>query len=87
MRQLQVDDAGLDQTDRKLLRTMIMSYGGGPVGIRTLASNIGEDRETIESLYEPYLLQKGFIVMTPRGRVVTEKAYRQLGLPLPSDEA
>lgn len=87
LRQLQVDDAGLDQTDRKLLRTMIMSYGGGPVGIRTLASNIGEDRETIESLYEPYLLQKGFIVMTPRGRVVTEKAYRQLGLPLPSDEA
>ncbi|MST86917.1 Holliday junction branch migration DNA helicase RuvB [Lactobacillus porci] len=86
LHQLQVDSAGLDQTDRKLLLTMIMSYGGGPVGIRTLASNIGEDRETIESLYEPYLLQKGFIVMTPRGRVVTGKAYRQLNLPLPGEE-
>ena len=86
LHQLQVDSAGLDQTDRKLLLTMIMSYGGGPVGIRTLASNIGEDRETIESLYEPYLLQKGFIVMTPRGRVVTDKAYRQLNLPLPGEE-
>ncbi|GHV97075.1 Holliday junction ATP-dependent DNA helicase RuvB [Lactobacillus nasalidis] len=87
LKQLQVDSAGLDQTDRKLLRTMILSYGGGPVGIRTLASNIGEDRETIESLYEPYLLQNGFIVMTPRGRVVTQKAYQQLNLPLPGDEA
>ena len=86
LHQLQVDSAGLDQTDRKLLLTMIMSYGGGPVGIRTLASNIGEDRETIESLYEPYLLQKGFIVMTPRGRVVTGKAYRHLNLPLPGEE-
>lgn len=86
LKQLQVDSAGLDQTDRKLLRTMILSYGGGPVGIRTLASNIGEDRETIESLYEPYLLQNGFIVMTPRGRVVTQKAYQQLNLPLPGEE-
>lgn len=86
LKQLQVDDAGLDQTDRKLLRTMILSYGGGPVGIRTLASNIGEDKETIESLYEPYLLQNGFIVMTPRGRVATQKAYKQLNLPFPGEE-
>lgn len=62
---------------------MIEGYRGGPVGIRTLAANIGEDIETIESLYEPYLLQQGFILLTPRGRVVTEKAYLQLGLPIP----
>ncbi|MDN6028646.1 MAG: Holliday junction branch migration DNA helicase RuvB [Lactobacillus sp.] len=81
--QLQVDEQGLNQTDRKLLATMIKSYHGGPVGIRTLAANVGEDIETIEALYEPYLLQMGFIVMTPRGRMATDKAYLQLGLPLP----
>ena len=86
LKQLQVDDEGLDQTDRKLLRTMIEGYNGGPVGIRTLAANIGEDMETIESLYEPYLLQHGFILLTPRGRMVTDKAYLQLGLPIPGDK-
>lgn len=80
--QLQVDEQGLNQTDRKLLATMIKSYHGGPIGIRTLAANVGEDIETIEALYEPYLLQMGFIVMTPRGRMATDKAYLQLGLPL-----
>lgn len=79
--QLEVDNEGLDQTDRKLLATMIDSYSGGPVGIKTLAANIGEDTDTIESVYEPYLLQKGFIIRTPRGRVATDKAYLQLGLP------
>ena len=79
--QLEVDNEGLDQTDRKLLTTMIESYSGGPVGIKTLAANIGEDTDTIESVYEPYLLQKGFIVRTPRGRVATDKAYLQLGFP------
>ncbi|WEV70464.1 Holliday junction branch migration DNA helicase RuvB [Lactobacillus sp. ESL0785] len=83
LEQLQVDNEGLDQTDRKILRVMIENYHGGPVGIRTLAANSGEDVETIESLYEPYLLQRGFILMTPRGRMVTEKAYLQLGLPIP----
>lgn len=78
--QLEVDDEGLDQTDRKILRVMIENYDGGPVGIKTLAANIGEDRDTIEEVYEPYLLQKGFIVRTPRGRAVTDKAYLQLGL-------
>ncbi|KRM40903.1 Holliday junction DNA helicase RuvB [Lactobacillus hamsteri DSM 5661 = JCM 6256] len=86
LKQLQVDDEGLDQTDRKILRTMIESYGGGPVGIRTLAANVGEDMETIEALYEPYLLQHGFILLTPRGRVATEKAYLQLGLPIPNED-
>ena len=83
LHQLQVDDEGLNQTDRKLLRTIIEGYGGGPVGIRTLAANVGEDIETIGSLYEPYLLQHGFILLTPRGRIATEKAYLQLGFPIP----
>lgn len=85
LRQLQVDDEGLDQTDRKILRVIIESYHGGPVGVRTIAANTGEDVETIESLYEPYLLQHGFLLMTPRGRMVTEKAYLQLGLPVPNE--
>lgn len=84
--QLQVDNEGLDLTDRKILRTMIEGYNGGPVGIRTLAANIGEDVETIESLYEPYLLQHGFILLTPRGRMVTDKAYLQLNLPIPHED-
>ena len=74
---LEVDDEGLDQTDRKLLRMMIENYGGGPVGIKTIAANVGEDTDTIEEVYEPYLLQKGFITRTPRGRSVTQKAYLQ----------
>lgn len=83
LKQLQVDDEGLDQTDRKILRVIIENYHGGPVGVRTIAANAGEDVETIEALYEPYLLQHGFLLMTPRGRMVTEKAYVQLGLPIP----
>lgn len=83
LKQLQVDDEGLDQTDRKILRVIIENYHGGPVGVRTIAANAGEDVETVESLYEPYLLQHGFLLMTPRGRIVTEKAYLQLGLPIP----
>ncbi len=86
LEELQVDNEGLNQTDRKLLRTMIVDYGGGPVGIRTLAANIGEDIETIESLYEPYLMQHGFLLLTPRGRVATKKAYLQLGLPISDQE-
>ena len=78
---LEVDDEGLDQTDRKLLRMMIENYGGGPVGIKTIAANVGEDTDTIEEVYEPYLLQKGFITRTPRGRSVTQKAYLQLVYP------
>lgn len=85
LKQLQIDDEGLDQTDRKILRVIIESYHGGPVGVRTIAANTGEDVETIESLYEPYLLQHGFLLMTPRGRMVTEKAYLQLGLPVPNE--
>ena len=65
-----------------LLKTIIYKFNGGPVGIRTLAANIGEDMETIESLYEPYLLQIGFIQRTSRGRVATEKAYEHLKIPM-----
>lgn len=79
---LEVDDEGLDQIDRKILKIMINYYHGGPVGIKTLAANIGEDVETISEVYEPYLLQKGFISRTPRGRVANAKAYVQLGISL-----
>ncbi|CQB88222.1 MAG: Holliday junction branch migration DNA helicase RuvB [Lactobacillus iners] len=79
---LEVDDEGLDQIDRKILKIMINCYHGGPVGIKTLAANIGEDVETISEVYEPYLLQKGFISRTPRGRVANAKAYVQLGISL-----
>ncbi|MBJ7688176.1 Holliday junction branch migration DNA helicase RuvB [Weissella confusa] len=78
---LKVDSAGLDEVDHKILRTMIEYYQGGPVGVNTIAANIGEEVDTIESMYEPYLLQIGFLQRTPRGRVVTQVAYEHLGLP------
>lgn len=76
---LQVDQAGLDYVDQKLLRTMIELYGGGPVGLSTLSVNIGEVRETVEDMYEPYLIQKGFLKRTPRGRMATAYAYEHFG--------
>ncbi|EME8097729.1 Holliday junction branch migration DNA helicase RuvB [Enterococcus faecium] len=76
---LQVDQAGLDYVDQKLLRTMIELYGGGPVGLSTLSVNIGEERETVEDMYEPYLIQKGFLKRTPRGRIATVYAYEHFG--------
>jgi len=76
---LQVDSEGLDVLDRKILNMIIDGFHGGPVGLETLCSSIGEERETIEYMYEPFLLKKGFIQRTPRGRVATEKAYRHLG--------
>ena len=77
---LRVDEKGLDDNDRKLLRTMILLYNGGPVGLSTIAANVGEETDTIEDVIEPYLLQIGFIKRTPRGRVVTDAAYQHLGL-------
>ncbi|MBF8807217.1 MAG: Holliday junction branch migration DNA helicase RuvB [Enterococcus lacertideformus] len=76
---LQVDQAGLDYFDQKLLRTMIELYGGGPVGLSTLSVNIGEERETVEDMYEPFLIQKGFLKRTPRGRIATAYAYEHFG--------
>lgn len=77
---LDVDKEGLDQTDRDLLNTIIEKFQGGPVGLDTLAASIGEDSGTIEDVYEPYLLKHGFIQRTPRGRVITDKAYAHLGI-------
>lgn len=80
---LDVDKLGLDQTDRLILMTMIERFGGGPVGLDTLAAAIGEDSGTIEDVYEPYLIKNGFIMRTPRGRVVSEITYRHFGLEMP----
>ena len=75
---LKVDSCGLDETDYNLLRSIIEKFNGGPVGIDALASSIGEEQTTIEDVYEPYLLQNGFLKRTSRGRMVTEKAYEHL---------
>ncbi len=80
---LEVDKSGLDNLDRRILTTMIDKFGGGPVGLDTLAAAIGEDSGTIEDVYEPYLIQNGFLVRTPKGRQVTDLAYSHLGLILP----
>lgn len=77
----EVDVCGLDKVDKMILETIICKFGGGPVGINTLAISVGEEIDTIEEVYEPYLLQIGFLQRTPRGRVVTEHAYRHLGIP------
>ena len=77
---LEVDQLGLDATDRRMLRSIIEFYHGGPVGLDTLAATIGEEAFTLEDVYEPYLLQKGFLTRTPRGRCVTQRAYEHLGI-------
>ena len=77
---MDVDDKGLDKTDRLILKTMIENYGGKPVGISAIAASIGEDPDTIEDVYEPFLVLKGFINRTPRGRMVTDAAYEHLGI-------
>ena len=75
-----MDRLGLDETDRRMLRSIIQNYGGGPVGLETLAATIGEEAVTLEDVYEPYLLQIGLLTRTPRGRCVTRLAYQHLGL-------
>lgn len=77
---MEVDELGLDETDRRLLLTIAEKFGGGPVGLDTMAASISEEPETIEDVYEPYLMQLGFLQRTPRGRVITPQAYRHLGL-------
>jgi Holliday junction DNA helicase RuvB len=81
---LEVDDKGLDAVDRQLLTAIITKFSGGPVGLETLAAALSEDTETIEDMYEPYLMQEGYLKRTPRGRVATEHAYRHLGRTPPS---
>ena len=79
LKALQVDAYGLDEMDNKILNTMIDKFKGGPVGINTLSTAVSENAETIEEVYEPFLIQQGFIVRTPRGREVTAMAYKHLG--------
>ena len=83
----EVDERGLDKVDRFILEAVIDKFGGGPVGLTTLAIAVGEDPETVEDAYEPYLLQEGFLKRTPRGRVATERAYAHMGLDRPADAA
>ena len=84
---LEIDNLGLDATDKKMITSIIYSFGGGPVGLDTLAATIGEDSSAIEDVYEPYLLQLGFINRTPRGRCVTKLAYEHYGIQMPGNTA
>ena len=81
LERFEIDELGLDDFDRKMLETIIKNYGGGPVGLDTLAAALGEESVTIEDVYEPYLMQLGFLSRTARGRCVTKLAYEHLGLP------
>ena len=83
LRALEIDDLGLDPIDHRMMHAIIENYGGGPVGIETLAATIGEEAVTLLDVYEPYLMQLGFLQRTPRGRCVTRKAYEHLGLSVP----
>jgi Holliday junction DNA helicase RuvB len=83
MRRLKIDGEGLEEHDREILRTVIVKYAGGPVGAETLAISVGESIDTLEEFYEPYLIQRGYLKRTPRGRMVTPQAYSHLGLELP----
>src|ERR1700759_3033684 len=83
---LQVGHAGLDRLDREILRAICEKFGGGPVGLSTLAVAVGEEQDTSEDVYEPYLLQRGLLERTPRGRAATRRAYTHLGLAPPEPE-
>jgi len=82
---LKIDKHGLDQMDNKILSTILEKFGGGPVGIGNIATSVGEDADTLEEVYEPFLIKEGYIKRTPRGRVVTERAYRHMGKKLPGN--
>src|SRR5213079_2204092 len=84
LRRLEVDGRGLDAMDRRYLRCIAENYGGGPVGVETMAAALGDQRDVIEEVIEPYLLQQGFLQRTPRGRMLTEIAYRHLDLAVPA---
>ena len=87
LRLLEVDDQGFDEADRRLLRAIIDKFGGGPVGLNSIAAAISEEKEAIEDIYEPFLIQAGFLDRTPRGRVATARAYDYLGLTAPSQNS
>jgi Holliday junction DNA helicase RuvB len=86
LERLEVDEHGFDELDRRILATIIEKFGGGPVGINSIAASLGEDRGTLEDLYEPYLIQAGFLQRTPRGRIASAEAYRHLGILPPRRE-
>ena len=77
---LEIDENGLDEMDKRILETVIVKFGGGPVGISSLAVAVGEESDTLEEVYEPYLIMEGYLKRTPQGRVATELSYRKLGL-------
>jgi Holliday junction DNA helicase RuvB len=83
LKMLEVDAHGFDELDRRLLMTIIEKYDGGPVGLNTLAASLAEEEDALEEVYEPFLIQRGFLDRTPRGRVATRLAYEHFGLPLP----
>lgn len=83
---MEIDELGLDEIDRKILEALILTYGGRAVGIETLATTIGEEIETIEDVYEPYLMQIGFITRTPRGRIALMPAYKHMGVEFTQNE-
>lgn len=87
LKALDVDEHGLDEMDNRILTTIIEKFGGGPVGISTIATACGEEGETLEEVYEPFLIQEGYLQRTPRGRMATPKAYQHLRLPMPSQGA
>ena len=87
LERLEIDDLGLDNTDKNLLLSLVNKFNGGPCGLETLAATINEDANTIEDVYEPYLLQLGFIARTPRGRIILQKGYEHLGLTAPAEKA
>jgi len=87
LRMLDVDEYGLDEMDGRVLKAIIEHYEGGPVGLNTLAVAVGEDVATLEEVYEPFLIQNGFLMRTPRGRVATARAFRHFGYALPAERA
>ena len=87
LNQLEIDSEGLDKVDHRVLNTIIRTFNGGPVGLETLAATINEDSGTIEDVCEPYLMQKGFLSRTPRGRVATQLAYEHMGIPMQPKKA
>jgi len=87
LERLGIDDQGLDRRDRAILRAVVERFAGGPVGLDTLATAVGEDRGTLEEVHEPYLIQRGLLQRTPRGRIATDATYRHLGLPMPAPAA
>jgi Holliday junction DNA helicase RuvB len=84
LKMLEIDEKGLEETDRKILLTIINNFDNGPVGLKSIAASISEEESTIEDVYEPYLIQIGFLARTPKGRVVTSKGFEHLGLKKPS---